>query len=67
MTHNQSDGERFKSSISELLHLVNSDNNSYSHINVYGAVISCHGKPLWEFTRFIWWMKKCRVAISLWT
>ena len=33
---------------------IDNNNNNNKHDNVYGAVIM--SEPLWEFTRFIWWM-----------
>jgi len=33
--------------------MLNSNNNDCS---VYDAVIVAVAPPLWEFTRFIWWM-----------
>jgi len=38
----------------ESLERYNNNNNSDTDDNVYGAVIVA--KPLWEFTRFIWWI-----------
>jgi len=41
----------------------NNNNNNNNRDDIYGAVIMA--KPLWEFTRFIWWMQtKCRVAAN---
>jgi len=45
----------------------NTDNNNSTKYNLYGPIIMI--EPLWEFTRFKWWMhtEQRQVAAHLWT